>query len=148
MVITNGANGDRVHHCRHWIHPPLATMDRHLFHFLSPLAPTDSREFARSSPNVRRTFGERSANVGGVREIKKLANGWRTRAEFGRIHESSPAFAANDRSPDIVPRRLRILRDAAASRPTLVVARNARGLWLEQLRGVPNFYLLSWFCTH
>ena len=49
----------------------------------------NSGEFARSSPNVRRT----RANVGGVREIKKLANGWRTRAEFARIRASSPAFA-------------------------------------------------------
>ena len=39
MVIANGANGDGVHHWRHQGYPPLATMDRHLFHFLSPLAP-------------------------------------------------------------------------------------------------------------
>ena len=71
-------------------------------HFLANSSPVrgglraDSRElgrireeFAERSANVRRT----RANVGGVREIKKLANGWRTRAEFARIRASSPAFA-------------------------------------------------------
>jgi hypothetical protein len=45
-------------------------------------------------------------------------------------------------------RCLRVLRDAAASQPPLVVARSARGLWLEQkivlkLNDVENFWFLS-----